>query len=242
MNYRRVYWFATLTASQTAEPNVFIAAATISDQAMLRFALPLSRSERYYVLGYGGYTYARLVDSTGTYRGYDLWTLGASLTARSEHIPLWGSLDYTFSSQLGNIDTSGGSIPNLERQALLFTIGGAFTTGREQPPIFHGVMGAIRPMTDQTSGSAAGVPSSYGSGGVLDTPGAPGWSGSPLSPGSLPPGSSKSSKVVAPVPTTPGAPGWSGTPTTTDTPGAPGWSGATNANPSQSGNVNDVTR
>ena len=237
VGYRQTYWFATLTAGQAAAPNVFIAAATISDSALARLALPIGHSERFYALGYGGYTYARLVDSTGTYRGYDLWTLGASLTARSEKYPLWGSIDYTFSSQIGN-RTSGGSIPNLERQALLFTIGGAFTTGREQPPIFHGVMGAIRPMTDQTSGNAAGFPGSFGSGGAVETPGAPGWSGSPQS--ALPAGS----KVVTPVPTTPGAPGWSGTPTTTDTPGAPGWSGSSNATPqgSGSGNVDNVAR
>jgi hypothetical protein len=219
VGYRQLYWFATLTASQQAAPNVFIAAATINDSVLARLALPIGQSERYYTLGYGGYTHARLADSMGIHRGYDLWIGGASLTARSTRYPIWGSVDYTISSQYGNL-TSGGTIPTLERQQIMLTIGGAFTTGHEQPPIFHGVMGAIRPLSNQLSGSAAGAASSYGTGvGPLDTPGAPGWSGAPGA--QLP---APGSKVR--TPSTPGAPGWSGTPTTTDTPGAPGWSGS----------------
>jgi hypothetical protein len=225
VSYRQLYWFATLTASQQAAPNVFIAAATINDQVLARLALPIGHSERYYALGYGGYTYARLVDTEGLHQGYQLWAGGASLTARSTRYPIWGSVDYTISSQQGNLN-SGGTIPTLERQQLMLTVGGAFTTGHEQPPIFHGVMGAIRPLSEQNSGSAASNPSSYGTtgGGGLETPGAPGWSGSP---GAQNPSAGSRSKS-APVPTTPGAPGWSGTPTTTETPGAPGWSGSQN--------------
>jgi len=219
VGYRQLYWFATVTASQQAAPNVFIAAATLNDSVLARLALPIGTSERYYVLGYGGYTYARLVDIEGIHKGYQLWTGGASLTARSTRYPLWGSVDYTISSQEGNIP-NGGTIPTLERQQLMLTIGGSFTTGPEPPPIFHGIMGAIRPLSQQSSGSPAGNPSSYGSGNSgLETPGAPGWSGSPEARA---PNGSK----VKTVPTTPGAPGWSGTPTTTDTPGAPGWSGS----------------
>jgi hypothetical protein len=217
VGYRQLYWFATLTASQQAAPNVFIAAATLNDQALARFALPIGRSGRYYALGYGSYTYARLVDSSGIHQGYQLWTGGGSLTARSTQYPIWGSIDYTISSQEGNF-ASGGTIPTLERQQVMLTIGGAFTTGSEAPTIFHGVMGAIRPLTEQRSGSAAGAPSSYGTAGALETPGAPGWSGAPES-------RILGGPKVRTVPTTPGAPGWSGTPATTDTPGAPGWSG-----------------
>ncbi|HVU53011.1 MAG TPA: hypothetical protein VHL80_20150 [Polyangia bacterium] len=221
VGYRQLYWFATVTASQQAAPNVFIAAATLNDAVLARLALPIGTSERYYAIGYGGYTYARLVDTEGIHKGYQLWTGGASLTARSKRYPIWGSIDYTISSQEGNL-TSGGTIPTLERQQVMVTIGGAFTTGNEPPPIFHGIMGAIRPLSEQSSGSPAGNPSSFGTGaGPLETPGAPGWSGSPEA--RLPANGAKPSTVV---PVTPGAPGWSGTPTTTETPGAPGWSGS----------------
>jgi hypothetical protein len=217
VGYRQLYWFATVTASQQAAPNVFIAAATLNDQVFARLAMPIGHSERYYALGYGSYTYARLVDTQGIHPGYQLWTGGASLTARSTRYPIWGSIDYTISSQEGNL-SSGGTIPTLERQQLMLTVGGAFTTGREEPPIFHGIMGAIRPL----SGSPVDSPSSYGTGAgaSLQTPGAPGWSGSPAA--QLP---AVGAKPKPAAPSTPGAPGWSGTPTTTDTPGAPGWSG-----------------
>jgi hypothetical protein len=246
IGYRRLYWFASLIAYQAAVPNLFVAAATISDAVIARFAMPLGISERFYAIGYGGYTHARLVEVSGTVPGYNLWTFGASLTARSEKYPIWGSLDYTFSDQLGNGCTDPTvctQIPDLERMALMLTVGGAFTTGHEQPPIFHGVMGAIRPLTDQTSGSPAGIPSSYGSGGSREVPGAPGWSGAPDAQSA--PGSKSK---TAPAPQTPGAPGWSGTPTTNETPGAPGWSGSSNGTPQgtgqsgQSGNVDNITR
>jgi hypothetical protein len=238
VGYRQLYWFAQLTGFHSVVPNVFIAAATISDSVQLRFALPLGRSERYYALGFGGYSHARLADSQGTHRAYDLWTAGASLTARSEKYPIWGSLDYMVSTQTGN-QPEGGAIPDIDRMALILTVGGAFTTGREQPPIFHGVMGAIRPLSEQNSGSPVG-PTSYGTGGVRETPGAPGWSGSggPESDSGL--SGSKSKKP--PAQETPGAPGWSGTPTTTETPGAPGWSGSQNQSGQGSGNVDNVTR
>jgi hypothetical protein len=229
VGYRRTYWFASLTAYQAATPNLFVAAATISDAILARFALPLGHSERFYALGYGGYTHARLVQAGGTQPGYDSFTAGASLTARSDRYPFWGSLDYTFSDQQGNgcnDPTMCTQIADIRRMALMLTVGGAFSTGREPPPIFHGVMGAIRPITDQQSGTAAGSPSSYGSGSGagLQTPGAPGWSGSP---GAQNPSVGPKSKTP-PAPSTPGAPGWSGSPTTTDTPGAPGWSGSQN--------------
>ncbi len=147
IGYRQVAWYVTLSASQLAVPNVFIAAATISDQVAARLALPLSRSERYYVLGYGGYTYARLTDIQGLHRGYDLRFAGVSFTARHEHIPLWASVDYTYSSQIGNT-SEGGTIPDLERQAVMLTVGYAFSTDHEQPPVFHGLMPAVLPMRD----------------------------------------------------------------------------------------------
>jgi hypothetical protein len=190
IGYRRIAWFATLSAEQSAVPNIFIAAATISDQVLGRLALPLDRSERAYVMGYGGYTYARLLDSAGTHRGYELRTAGASLTARSERIPLWGSLDLTFSSQLGNKGPGlPGTIPDIERLALMLTVGWVFSTDHEVPPIFHGVMGAVRPLDDVSGrspaqGSPSGLPSGGSSGSGSWGSSSPGWSSSPPSGGS----------------------------------------------------------
>jgi hypothetical protein len=188
IGYRHLAWFATLQVSQLAVPNVFVAAATISDQAIARLAIPLSSNERYYVMGYGAYNYGRLVDNAGTHYGFEQRNAGISLTARHERIPLWASLDYIFGSQLGNIGR-GGSIPDLDRQAVMFTVGYVFSTDRESLPIFHGMLPAIPPLQQQNSEVLSRTPQAQGTTGV---PGAPGWSGTPASP------------------ETPGAPGWSG--------------------------------
>jgi hypothetical protein len=177
VTYRRIAWFATLTLSQTAAPNVFIAAATINDQAIARLALPLDTAARYYVMGYGGYNYGRLVDYAGTHRGYEQRLVGASLTARSERIPLWGSLDYTYSSQLGNHPY--GTIPDLERQAVLLTVGWAFSTDHDQPPIFHGLMPSIPPLEPGIDGGQQPVLPGTGTPYGTEAPGT-------VPPGSLP--------------------------------------------------------
>lgn len=183
VSYRHVDWFATLTASQSGAPNLFIGAATISDQALARLALPLTRSDRYFVVGYGGYTYARLVDGTGEHRAYELRTAGASLTARSERYPIFASLDYTFSSQLGNVnDVVGpssvpggparlGTIQDLERQTIMLTIGGAFVSGHGAPPVFHGVLPAIQPVEERGAARSEEKPAEEKpSGNVKDVP------------------------------------------------------------------------
>jgi hypothetical protein len=147
IGYRRVAWFATLTASQSAMPNIFVAAATISDQITARLAIPLDQADRYYVMGYGGYIYARLAGTEGTSRGYELRAGGASFTARSERWPFWGSLDATVTSQLGNEPPRGnGTIPDIYRWVVLASVGYTYSTDHEAPPVFHGILPAINPL------------------------------------------------------------------------------------------------
>lgn len=159
VTYRRIYWFATLSGAQTATANLFIGAATISDQAALRLALPLARSERFFLVGYGGYTYARLFDDTGVHRAYELRTAGASFTARSEHLPLWASLEYTYSRQYGNPNSGAAiTIDDLERQTVMLTVGGAFVHGAAAPPIFHGVLPGAVPLGESRPEDAGRSP------------------------------------------------------------------------------------
>ena len=160
VTYRRIYWFATLSGAQTATANLFIGAATISDQAALRLALPLARSERFFLVGYGGYTYARLFDDTGTHRAYELRTAGASFTARGERLPIWASLEYTYSRQFGNGNdlSTAIRIDDLERQTVMLTVGGAFVHGAAPPPIFHGVLPGAVPLGESRPEDAGRSP------------------------------------------------------------------------------------
>jgi hypothetical protein len=195
LNYRQIYWFATLSGSQTATANLFIGAATISDQATLRLALPLARSERYLLAGYGGYTYARLIDDMGTRRGYDLRLAGASFTARSERLPIWVSLDYTYSHQFGNTYLPPDNIPDLERQTVLLTVGGAFTRGAAAPALFHGVLPGVVPIGESRPEDAGRSPEDLSAPqGTLDS--GTGASGSPAAGGSGASGGSGNVKNV----------------------------------------------
>jgi hypothetical protein len=153
LSYRRIEWFASLTASQAATSNLFIGAVTISDQVSARLALPLSRSQRTYLLGYGGYTYARFADREGTRRAYELRAAGASFTARGQRLPIWASLEYTISSQLGT-EGVNGAVPDIRRQVVMLTVGGAFVLGPGTPSVFHGLLPAILPLGDRATGRA----------------------------------------------------------------------------------------
>jgi hypothetical protein len=140
VGYRRLTWFANLTVSQTASPNIYVGNATLNDQATARLALPLTRSELWFVGGYGGYTYARVADQVSQTRAYDLWSAGASLTARADRLPLWGSLDYGVTHQNGSTLPGGVIIPTRDRQVIILSIGGSFLFGKGTPPIFMGVL------------------------------------------------------------------------------------------------------
>lgn len=136
--YKRERWFANASLQQTVTPNVWGGSATISDVALVRAALPLTRSERYYFTGYGSYMYGRQATSSGSRHVFDNRTVGATLTARSEKRPFYAALEYIFTDQVF-YDGSGGSVP-LRRQMLMFNVGGTFIFGKGQPSIFGGVL------------------------------------------------------------------------------------------------------
>jgi hypothetical protein len=143
LGYRRVAWFASLTVAQAPALNVFTGSATINDQAVARLALPLTKDERLNVIGFGGYTYARAAFSPrsgwSSQRVYDQRMAGVSLTAHARTLPFWSSLEYSLMDQHGNVDT-GGNYPDLRRQTIMLTVGGAFVFGAGAPPVFRGVL------------------------------------------------------------------------------------------------------
>jgi hypothetical protein len=136
LNYVDRYWFASVTASQLPAPNLYLGEATITDQLFVRLALPLGRSEVYYVTGFGGYIYARIADAqVALTRAYDQLTAGAALAATARLHPVGASLSYTALSQRGSSSPSG-EIPDLARQIVMLNVFGTFTFGRGTPPIF----------------------------------------------------------------------------------------------------------
>jgi hypothetical protein len=140
INYRSVPWFATLTLSQLPIPNLFLGEATITDQALVRLALPLTARELVLVAGYAGLSYARIAnrDSSVT-RAYDQRTAGLSINARLPNLPFWASLSYYIVDQDGS-NAAGRMIPDLVRQTLFIGVGGTFQYGPGAPPNFGGVL------------------------------------------------------------------------------------------------------
>jgi hypothetical protein len=139
-NFTRLPWYASLVLSQAPTPNLFLGQATITDGALLRLALPLSRSELFFVTGYGGYSYARVANNQlQLSRAYDSFNAGASITARIATSPLWAALQYTIIDQRGGTLVGGGTVPSLLWWTGLVTVGGAFAWGPGTPPLFGGV-------------------------------------------------------------------------------------------------------
>jgi hypothetical protein len=138
LNYSRLPWFATLTAQQTPMPNPYLGAAVLADQIVGRVAVPLTRSERVVVGGFGGYSYARIADANGEFeRAYDQFLGGLTLMFRFPKMPLSLLGSYTVMSQ------RGGSVPGYEvedraSQYVFFTLRGDIAFGRGTPPIFGG--------------------------------------------------------------------------------------------------------
>jgi hypothetical protein len=133
--YKRERWFANAMIAQTATPNVFGGQATLSDIALVRAALPLTRSERYYFMGWASYMYGRAATRQGSTHVFDNRTVGASLTARSERMPYWAALEYLFTDQ-----AFVGSGIGLQRHVLMLNVGGTFIFGKGQPSPFRGVL------------------------------------------------------------------------------------------------------
>jgi hypothetical protein len=140
IDYKRLPWYASLTALQSPAPNLFLGQATISDQVIARLALPLTRSERLFVGGYAGYVYARIASAQqDTVRVYDQIFGGLSLTARIPKLPLVVALSYLALSQRGSM-TPGTAVPDLARQVVFLTLRGEFAWGPGTPPMFGGVL------------------------------------------------------------------------------------------------------
>jgi hypothetical protein len=138
LDYKRLPWYASLTALQSPAPNLFLGTATISDQVIARLALPLTQSERLFVGGYGGYIYARIADDQqALVRVYDQIFGGLALTGRIPKLPLVVALNYLVLSQRGNATTST-PVPDLARQVVFVTLRGEFAWGPGTPPMFGG--------------------------------------------------------------------------------------------------------
>ena len=137
--YRRLLWYATLTASRLPIMNVYEGDVTISNQLIARVSMPLSARELVLVSGYAGYTYANKANGSGEQpRAFDSFQAGASLVAHLPTLPFWGSLDYIVVDQRGSGTTD--EFPDLFRQSIFVTIGGTFMFGRGTPPLFHRVL------------------------------------------------------------------------------------------------------
>src|SRR5262245_5978878 len=65
LNYNSIPWFASLTLTQTPAANAYLGAAILSDQAIVRLAVPLTRNERLVTTAFGGYIYARIAGVDG---------------------------------------------------------------------------------------------------------------------------------------------------------------------------------
>src|SRR5205814_1700629 len=140
VGYRRLFWFASASVSQTAAPNIFIGNATINDQAVVRAALPLTRSELLVLSGNAAYTYARFAYQDHQSKAYSLYSTGVSLTWHPERIPIWTSLDYSYMNQQGSTSYESGTIPDRVRNVVMLTVGGSFVFGKGTPPIIAGAL------------------------------------------------------------------------------------------------------
>jgi hypothetical protein len=133
VNYRRVTWFATLTASRSPTPNLYLGSPTVNNQALLRLTLPLTRDESAVVSGMASYLYANPADAQFT-RAYDSRSAAALIGSRIGRLPLYASLEYTVMSQHNNPNVMTPA-PNLFRQVLMLNIRASFTFGPGTPPI-----------------------------------------------------------------------------------------------------------
>jgi hypothetical protein len=136
IGYHNLFWYATLSVSQSPTTNLYLGSITMNDSASARLTLPLTKSERTVIGGYGGLTYGRVA---GDGRAYDSRSAGGALAVRGDVWPLWLSLDYSISDQHGNADT-GGAFPNLRRQVVMLNVGGTFMFGPGTPALFPGAL------------------------------------------------------------------------------------------------------
>jgi hypothetical protein len=145
VNYRRVPWFANLTVSQTAAPNIFIGGISLNDQAVVRLGLPLNRQDTVVLAGFSGITHSKFLGSdTGGAPSptYDQITAGGALTAHPTLSPFWAGIEYALVDQLAG-DTNAMTavaVPGFLRQTLMVLVGGTFVWGHGTPSPFRGVL------------------------------------------------------------------------------------------------------
>ena len=132
IGYRRLTWYATLTAGQHPMPNLFSGQATVNDSVTANLTLPIGRAEQLVFTGAGGYVYARTADLAGgdLRHAYDQWTLLGLLSYRFLHAPLFVSISYSLVEQTGTTD--------LLRQVVMLSLTGDFMWGKGTPPLFGG--------------------------------------------------------------------------------------------------------
>jgi hypothetical protein len=135
VDYRRQFWFATLTAARQPVANMFTALATINDQVVLNLTLPLDRGEFVAVGGFAGLVRAQVVDMAGELvHAYDQRTVGARVGKRFKNLPLIAALEYSFIDQVG----SSVGFVSLRRHMAMFHLAGTYQFGPGTPPILGG--------------------------------------------------------------------------------------------------------
>jgi hypothetical protein len=131
-SYRRLPWYATLSASQQPIVNAYLGQVLLADGASLRMLLPLDARESWVAVALAGYTYARLFSPTHDLvlsdRAYGLVQLGLSLAYRFPRLPFFASLDYADLDQSGST-TDEGVFPTSHRRLLSVSFGGNFAWG-----------------------------------------------------------------------------------------------------------------
>jgi hypothetical protein len=138
LNYARLPWFASIIAAQTPMANPYLGAAILADQVLVRLAVPLTRNERLFVGGFGGYSYARLANAEGHFdRVYDQFLGGLSLIYRFAKVPLAAAASYTVTTQRGS-SLPGFAVADLARQYAFISLRGDLAWGRGTPPLFDG--------------------------------------------------------------------------------------------------------
>jgi hypothetical protein len=138
LNYTRLPWIASLTATQTPAPNLYLGAATLSDQIMARVVVPLTKNERLYFGGNGGYLYARVADGNQhTTRAYDQFIGAASLAMRFPGMRIAAAATYTVISQRGS-NVPGYGVLDFGRQSVLLSVWSDLSWGPGTPPLFGG--------------------------------------------------------------------------------------------------------
>jgi len=136
LNYNSVPWFASLTVTQTPAANAYLGAAMVSDSAIARLAVPLTRNERVIASGFGGYLYARIADTNGSLaRAYDQLLGGASLTYRFPKVPLSAVASYSVVSQRGGL-APGFAVSSLAYQYVFVSLRSDLVWGKGTPALF----------------------------------------------------------------------------------------------------------